>query len=355
MSAGGSSTGFIFSYNADDEDIRQLSAAVSHFIASEAEPRRRAGLGSSTRRRPYEDDEFAPYGPTTYRRGAVRFISGGLLGTTHDPEVKHEDVEGKGKGKAPGQAKELSGNAVAGLYQSIVGIRPNSDPPRQPPASVAPRARSLRPSPNPPAPSAPYASPSLPKEAEIIILSSDSESASSDEDDDDASPKSPPANLEDEDEDDDIVILDPLTNLPERVAPPRRRRLLPRSIHELVGSAHDPVVAPPTHYAIGETEVGYRLLARHGWKAGETLGRTRIAGLKVPLRAVEKFDRKGLGLSDARQQRARWKLTEKEKEEERRTREREQRDERGRGERGMAKKAKMDNAERKAWIQYMNR
>jgi len=356
MSHAGSSTGFIFSYNAEDEDIQAIAAALQPtFIATNPSTPRRAGLGAANRRL-YVDDDFIPYGPTTYRKGKVRFVPGGLLGGEEALEIKQE----KGKGKAIDQdevkdeeeeeekprpqKRRLEGNEVKGLYASIVGIR--RPVPSTSSSTIATPARS----PSPPERKPKLPSPSIPslssqfKEADIV-LSSDSE------------PESPsPA---DDPDDDDIIIVDPLTNLPEArlplppSLPSKKPRLKPRLIHELLGPSNDPILIPPTQYGLHETNFGYRLLSKQGWKEGNTLGKQ--GGLKVPLKAREKFDRKGLGLEEGKNKKAQWKMTQKEKEEERRKMELEERDKRGRGTRGMARKVRIENAERKAWIAYMNR
>ena len=303
------------------------------------------------------DDDFIPYGPTTYRKGKVRFVPGGLLGgQEEEPRVDVKREKGKAKARDQDTIKEdeeepvakrqrkveMSGNAVKGLYASIVGL--GSTPSTSTSSATTPRR-----SPSPHLDRKPKrSSPSLPSLScaivePDIVLSSDSE----------PEPPSPQENSPDS-EDDDVIILDPLTNLPEHriPSPPRKKpRLKPRLIHELLGDSNDPVLVPPTHYSLPETNFGYRLLSKQGWKEGATLGRQ--GGLKVPLKAIEKFDRKGLGLEEKKK--AQWKLTAKEKEDERRRLELEERDKRGRGSRGMARKLRLENAERKAWIAYMNR
>ncbi|GAA5906462.1 uncharacterized protein JCM6883_004486 [Sporobolomyces salmoneus] len=348
-------TGFIFSYNSTDSDIRALSTVLQEDLSthnpSSSSTSRRAGLGSASRGL-YADDEFTPYGPTTFRKGAVRFVRGGLLGgdNTEELDVKRED---KGKERAldqdevkeeeaPGnRRKELSGNEVKSLYAGIVSIRskPATSTASSSSKPILKRARST-----PPPKTIPPLSTSSSRREPDIVLSSDSE------------PEEP---LSDADEplsdDDDVIILDPLTNLPESIprapAPSKKKRLKPLLIHELLGDSSSPLVVPPTYYALPETNFGYRLLSKQGWKEGETLGLS--GGLKVPLKAIEKFDRKGLGLEDRRK--ANWKKTRKELEDERREAERAERDRRGKGERGMERTRKREQEERKAWISYMNR
>jgi hypothetical protein len=148
----------------------------------------------------------------------------------------------------------------------------------------------------------------------------------------------------------------------------KRPRLEPRKIHELLGETTDPILVPPTYYALRETNVGYRLLSKQGWKEGETLGPTREpddetreggrGGLKVPLRAIEKFDRKGLGSAQEERGKGkgkgRWKMSGKEKERERAKMREEEIGKRGKGEKGMERQLERENRERKAWIAYMN-
>lgn len=364
MSARG--TAFIFSYNADDEDVQAIAEALqrepSHLIATNPTSSRRAGLGSTSRRL-YVDDDFIPYGPTTFRKGLVRFVPGGVLGGDHPDDAERIKREDKGKGRAvddtgtkreegegedededrnrlPTRKLEVSGNQVKGLYASIVGLRT--------PSTSLPSTASSSGLPSPPTLKLPRLENDGSKSAREpdIVLSSDSE-------------PEPTSEREDgDDEHDDIVILDPLTNLPELRTRPdlvAKPRLKPRLIPELlVDPSSEPLVVPPTYYALPETNFGYRLLAKQGWKEGTTLGR-QGSGLKVPLRAVEKYDRRGLGLDTGKDKRGRWKLTAREKEDERRRAALEERDHRGKGSRGMAKKVRMDNAERKAWIAYMNR
>ncbi|GAA5934520.1 uncharacterized protein JCM15063_004600 [Sporobolomyces koalae] len=355
MAVAGPSTRFIFSYNADDEDVQALAALVPPEQLPATFASRRHGLGAT--RSLGQDDEFVPYGPTTYRKGPLRFVpareGGGFLGGHHDEHAIQAKVEGKGKLKAedqdcfivedepevPFKKIMLSGNAVKGLYAQIVGIRPDRDPAAgRPNRQVVPEQLQEE------------GKPELPPEADLV-LSSDPESESE-----------LPNEATLDDLDDDIIIIDPIVNLPggrsagqdpTPVSLRKPKNLQPRLIHELLSDTQDAALVPPTYYALPETNLGYRLLAKQGWKAGETLGPAGNRGLKVPLRAVEKFDRKGLGRdSDSKE---REKLTPKEREQERARLAREEVDERGKGSRGIAKKQKLENAERKAWISYMNR
>ena len=137
---------------------------------------------------------------------------------------------------------------------------------------------------------------------------------------------------------------------------------------------------PPTQYAIKPDSPGWRLLARQGWREGlplgpvpavvsaaaasssSTSGGDAAAGrLKVPLRAVEKHDRSGIGVAKAPQDRAvvgalNSESARRERERERKRKaEQEAKARRGKGERGMERQRKQEERERKAWIAYMNR
>ncbi|GAA5860217.1 hypothetical protein JCM1840_002825 [Sporobolomyces johnsonii] len=337
---------FIFSYNTDDEDLQALTSASGVPIASTslahttATSSRHAGLGSRQDRW-HDDDDFPAYGPTTHRRGPMRFVPAkegyGVLSGEGDLKGKGkaiDDDEGPAQEEgppAPVKKLEMPGTAVRGLYESIVGVR-------SAPATTAPSR----------APSPPPRSASTPPLEPDLILSSDSES----------------------EPDDDLIILDPLTGLPE---PPGRRpvhpppppsledhppHLEPRTIHELLADSapSDPALVPPLQYGIHHSNPGYRMLAKQGWKEGHALGPEgegeHARGLKVPLRPVEKHDRKGLGLHGAgvlgRQ------LSQKDREEERKRIAKQERDRRGKGARGMARMAKREERHRKAMIAYMN-
>ena len=58
-------------------------------------------------------------------------------------------------------------------------------------------------------------------------------------------------------------------------------------------------LVPPTRYAIRAGNVGYEMMKKLGWAEEQGLGSTET-GRKVPLRAVEKFDRKGVGVDASR-------------------------------------------------------
>ncbi|BGP33721.1 hypothetical protein JCM10296v2_005525 [Rhodotorula toruloides] len=468
---------FLFSFNEADPDVASLPAPQKAALGF-----RRARLGE--RRTQYDgDDEWVPdYGPTTKRRGRMRFVKAkasafGVIPASEDGYEKLEtEYEGKGKGKASEDVAErdleevlvveevvadsgastsagpsvqrralVPGSSVRGLYESIVGLSVHSAPastnpspstskqstplpPSSPrsaiissslvaststspyPVSSASSALSissvssqiLKGSASPPSSS--FAQQATTETADIV-LSSDS--------DEDERPARRTRRHEREEEDsdsDDLVIIDPLTSLPEvpfrrssslaspsssshtrhpstsRGIPsqsspcgafsanaPSFKRLQPLLIHQLLPLASTtpetvgkpasfkPLV-PPTHYAIRPDSPGWQLLARQGWKEGQTLGPVtpegQGRGLKVPLRPVEKHDRKGLGLGtgeDGRGGKNGRKLTHEERERERRRKEREERDKCGRGERGMERLKKREERERKAMIAYMNR
>ena len=84
----------------------------------------------------------------------------------------------------------------------------------------------------------------------------------------------------------------------------------------------------------------------------------------MPLRAVEKHDRSGIGVAKAPQDRVvvgalnseHARRAREERERERKRAEQElARARRGKGERGMERQRKKEERERKAWIAYMNR
>lgn len=467
---------FIFSFNEADADVAELPAPQKAALGI-----RRAGLGQ--RQSHYDgDDECVPdYGPTTKRRGRMRFVPAkgagfGVIPASNEAAEVPRGREEKGKGRAVEEAVEdaveealeaevaaegtargrsasttagpsghrrapVPGSSVRGLYESIVGLSVHSAPASMNPSpSTSKRSTPPPPSPNrvsavvssaaPPALTAlrPAASPSTtsstgpsqsPKhsaspsfarhaasETADIVLSSDSE------DEVECAARRPRRGnrLKEEGSDsDDLVVIDPLTNLPKvpfrrssslpsseqrggtsrstpargisnqssafgafSAVPPQTKRLQPLLIHQLLppasasttdaGTAGFKPLVPPTHYAIRPDSPGWQLLARQGWKEGQTLGPVTPEGegrgLKVPLRPVEKHDRKGLGLGtdeDGGRGKSGRKLTPEERERERRKKEKEERDKRGRGERGMERMKKREERERKAMIAYMNR
>ncbi|GAA6030414.1 hypothetical protein JCM8097_009097 [Rhodosporidiobolus ruineniae] len=437
---------FVFSYNPSDPDILTAPSSSRQQLTSTVTSRPRTGLGAYAERRwnDGEDDDVPVYGPTTHRRGKLRFVPasdgglGVLPGTVGELGEVYEAVEGKGKGRATDhddlRAKEEerdeeekkrrtatlvkpSGSAVKGLYESIVGMKSASTSARASPApaqeeppdpgpstfsAFSSPASTLQPKSAPlPRPSSPRRPPPAPTREADIVLSSDTEP----EPDDDPDFALPPV------DDDDLIVLDPLTGMPEPSALPSRRsttsrrpasssssasrtfshrppppdvRVQPLLSHQLLpSSASEPPPELPVHYAIKEDNVGRQMLAKLGWKEGSTLGprplpssassSTRSAadppsapsphaaeqprGLKVPLRAIEKHDRLGLGSSGTTKEGWR-RLTPRERELEQKMKEyeeRKERERRGRGARGMAAVKKREERERKEMLGYMNR
>ncbi|BGP26132.1 hypothetical protein JCM10295v2_005075 [Rhodotorula toruloides] len=462
---------FIFSFDHGDPDATSLPTSQRAALGV-----RQAGLGQRKTQHDVGDECVPDYGPTTKRRGRMRFVPakaaafGVIPASEEGGETSGEEREGKDKGKAVDEASEqesegevvvedvageptaspsagpstrrrvpVPGPSVRGLYESIVGLSVHSAPASTNPSPV-PSKRSTPPpptlphpcispspakSPSYPVPSSSATSSSLPSqtlkrsaappapsfhdradETADIVLSSDS-----DNEDRPARRRKREARVKQEDSDsDELIVIDRLTNLPE--APSRRssscpspqlrsnshysstfrgtsnrsssfgafsasappsKRLQPLLIHELLPrasstsathgmSAGFKSLVPPTHYAIRPDSPGWQLLARQGWKEGQTLGPVTPEGegrgLKVPLRPVEKHDRKGLGLGtgeDGGDWKSARKMTHEDRERERRRKEREERDKRGRGERGMERMKKREERERKAMIAYMNR
>ena len=54
-------------------------------------------------------------------------------------------------------------------------------------------------------------------------------------------------------------------------------------------------LVPPTSYGIKRSNLGYGMLQRLGWAEDTGLG-SSLLGRKTPIRAIEKFDRKGVGV-----------------------------------------------------------
>jgi hypothetical protein len=54
-------------------------------------------------------------------------------------------------------------------------------------------------------------------------------------------------------------------------------------------------LVPPTSYGIKRSNLGYGMLQRLGWAEDTGLG-SSLLGRKTPVRAIEKFDRKGVGV-----------------------------------------------------------
>lgn len=421
---------FIFSYNDTDEDVAALVADSEPSTSRSAY----AGLGladthararTTSRARygeaPGEDDWVPTYGPTTYRRGKMRFVPArdpqfrvleGLPGPpqARADEPRAEEPSPRQEDRASGISRPFTtvpGEQVRSLYASIVGLdrqagaiptathsapasrrptSPVSKPPPPPEAASTKRPRTASP---PVRAFEPARWQLSEREADIVL--------SSDEDDDDTEGRSPDPKVkpesdavDDSEEDADLVVIDPRTGLPEQAAP-KRTKVQPLLIHQLLPSARQQdgsfrPFAPPTQYAIKPDSPGWKLLARQGWKEGLPLGPTTpavegatastsaadAARLKIPLRAIEKRDRGGIGTSsraddsgtDDEQRRKlvvgalgpdQTRKAREERERERKRAEREARERRGRGERGMAKKQQKEERERRAWIAYMNR
>ncbi|GAA5977287.1 hypothetical protein JCM10908_004925 [Rhodotorula pacifica] len=418
---------FIFSYNDQDADVAALVSTPS------TSRQAYAGLGIASTyarsRQNYtrhggeegEDDWIPTYGPTTHRKGRMRFVAAKdpqfqvIPGYQDAPVVESATEQGENavveeSAEPTPRRATVPGKAVRNLYASIVGLgkaavpassvtqsEPVSRRASPPPASSATpvatsskkRPRTVSPPPRP-VDTARWQVAAASNSQADIVLSSDSEDSEDDavEAEEGGQLVGDGKRVEEEDDDDDLVVIDPLTGLPEvkgsteDTAP---RRLQPLLIHQLLPHATDdgngdgngaplkPFV-PPTQYAIKPDSPGWRLLARQGWREGLPLGpivATPADGgeggdaagrLKVPLRAVEKRDRSGIGLSRPEDRivvgalnsdyarRAR-----EEKERERRRAEKEAKERRGKGERGMERQRKKEERERKAWIAYMNR
>ncbi|GAA5822487.1 hypothetical protein JCM11251_006355 [Rhodosporidiobolus azoricus] len=326
---------FVFSYNHSDPDLPstssyastsqlhdQLTAVVPPLPAHHAY---HAGLGADAekqRSRFDGDDDFVPaYGPTTSRRGAMRFVPATLSGLGTLPGTgKTQDIREKGKGRAveleeedvkqdkeeqeeekedslppPPPPRRLPGPSVRGLYESIVGVKQKQQ--QSAPAS-------LRASPAPPPPLFRLALSEPPDRAvsvdvkredddDVLILSSD--------DEDEAAPPPPKKRTANrppppaEKEDDDLIILDPITGLqlpalspsiPTNTSPspppppasfsynppPPSSRVRPLLIHQLLPSTATPAVNLPTQYAIKPDNPGWRMLQKQGWREGAALG-----------------------------------------------------------------------------------
>lgn len=410
---------FIFSYNASDPDILALSGSAH---------RHHFGLGTQSRSRTTtrgDDDHVPVYGPTTYRRGPLRFVParqpqfGVIPGSDDGSGQPITDLKGKGRAvepkdddddeldvkpsdlsppsaavadrvtptahPRPSTSSSLSGSTVRGLYAGIVGISTSSSS-SSAPASV--RA-SLAPDPDPDPPERSSSAAPLQRETavevhmdgdegedDVLVLSSDEEDSGD-------------GALEEEEEDDDLVVVDPLTGLPEArrtststAHAPRRPQ--PLLIHQLLppsssaSSAQPPTSAAPgvvplppstPHYALPSTSPGFRMLVAQGWRLGAALGPEAPPGetqrgLRVPLRAREKFDRAGLGGGAGGVEEGR-RLSGRERDERRKEWEREERERRkgrdgkggagGRGARAMERQRREDERVRRAMIGYMNR
>lgn len=249
-------------------------------------------------------DEDASYGPTLKRRGNVRFVRAKLAGV---------DEKGKGRERDAEVPPVAKGEMVRGLYESIVGPRADAAASSStPPATAVAVTRHARPSPD-------------------VDLTLD-------------------------DSDDDLVILDPTTGRAEapplvRIRPPRRRN--PAALLDLILPPTAAPLVPPLSYGIKPNNIGWRMLAKQGWKEGEGLGPADVEarGLKVPLKASDKFDKKGLGVSKEHGERSRKRVRELE---EVKRREDKQRERDSRGGKVAAKRSKRDADSRRELLAYLN-
>lgn len=177
----------------------------------------------------------------------------------------------------------------------------------------------------------------------------------------------------DPDDDDDIVFIDAVTREPETRP---RKRARARATHELVSQPGTPPVQLPPNYGVNQRNKGWQMLERAGWQEGTALGVPRsITALQlhasssssssarvqtppppptelpkddrllVPLKASDKFDKKGLGLSkETRKQRK-----------EREARQQSASTSEAVSAKALRKKHNRDVAYRKAMLAYMNR
>ena len=128
-------------------------------------------------------------------------------------------------------------------------------------------------------------------------------------------------------DDDDIIFYSPTTLLPLPPLPTshfqREQRESP-SISQLLAD-HPPTAPPrvvPTPYGIGSDTIGWKILAKQGWREGEGLGKatgsflldeegglikdsTLMEGIKVPILPVERMNRSGLGITQEKRKRPR--------------------------------------------------
>ncbi|KAM0751120.1 hypothetical protein T439DRAFT_325273 [Meredithblackwellia eburnea MCA 4105] len=323
---------WIFSFNEGEEGRRSGEGASTN----EAQDRQRVreamygpsqDTGRSYKEADHEDQD-ASFGPTLKRRGNVKFVREGAgLGA------------GKGKGRAVDAEEQVdrSGGGVRGFYEALVGTSSGS---------VTPTSRNA----TPPLPIASTSSVT----AAIDLTQADDTS---------------------DEEEAEMIIMNPITRLP--LPPPsklpKRKRAKPTPLHLLINPPEAKAVVPPISYAIKQTNVGYKMLERQGWKIGEGLGvapgltasdevpreaegtdGNKIRrGLLVPIKASEKFDRRGIGLD--KEKGAELKRKREQLEEDRR---RKREDElksalmKGRERRALAK---LEQRERKDMIAYMNR
>lgn len=284
-------------------------AAVASAASSASQGRPQLGGGLGSRRWPDDgDDRFTPYGPTTRRQGPMRFVAAKNVPAAHSEDKRPELPT------ASGIAQD-KGSAVRSIYESIV-LKPPAAAPKPPP---------LPPPPPPP-------------DLDLTLDDEDEEG----------------------EEDDDLNIIDPLTGETAVKAPliPRRRSQRPLGINELLPPRNESPLVPralPTQYGIKPSSIGWKLLAKAGWKEGESLGPVEDATqsskrLKVPLKASEKFDRSGLGVTGKDGP----KKTRREMEEERKRLALIERDRRGKGRRGIERQQLKEKQKKMALLFYMN-
>lgn len=221
---------WIFSFNPGESSTPAASTSSLAGPIHYAPPPPRTSFG-----RPRVDleegDTEGNYGPTTRRRGNVRFVP--ARGLEKGKERGTDDL---------GLVKGDKGAFVRGLYESITST------------TVPPTTQS--------------APPSRARTPDVdLTLDSDS--------------------------DDDIIILNPLTRLPYPRPRPARPRAIHDLLSDSTPST--PPLIPPIQYGLKPTNVGWRILARQGWVEGQPLGAKGNEGLVVPLKGSEKFDRAGLG------------------------------------------------------------
>lgn len=222
----------------------------------------------------YEEEgrEMPSYGPTLMRKGNIKFV--------------------RAKGVQEGKGKERSGDIEPKVKRSLYH---NMDPVPSRPSSL------LRSTPSALAASSKSANSTTTPDLDLTLS--------------DSTPSS--------DADDDLIICDSLTSLPlpplPRLKPlsTKARKAKLQSITDMLADfvpQQTPVVVP-TQYGIGMDTVGWRMLSKQGWKAGEGLGRGAgafvldeegelikdnamggVEGIKVPIQAVERMNRSGLGV-----------------------------------------------------------
>jgi len=289
----------------DSHDALTGTAAAS----SSAAPYRsqRAGLGLQID----WSDTDATYGPTTRRKGPLRFVraiaaSEGVGDSGYESLEQCESGDRKVERRAmdkeelesadsgSGQTERVSSRegtaGVRSIYERIVLARASAST-TTPPAAQKRARQSVKQEParkEPPASSR--------RQAEVIYVTD------SDSDEDEATREG------EEVTERAVTVFKPpeRTRVPDPFTPWHQRKATPRTIHELLATATpsdgnsddgQPYV-PPVYYGIKETSKGWKMLARQGWTEGEALGPVREEtrkALLVPIRPVEKQDRKGLG------------------------------------------------------------